>query len=329
MPSSIYECAKALVKHGISCVPIVEGQKWPSLEWKTYQERCATEAELKKWFTSRHNSIGIVGGAVSGNLEIMDFDWHGSDHFAEFCLLCGEGKLYDLVKRCVIARSPSGGHHMYYRCEAKVGSNTKLARQNKEAKALVKIETRGEGGQVLSYPTKGYRFIQGTPLSLPIITEKELKLLHAVAGLLDEYVDEVKPAQAPRSAHKTDYSNDGISPWADYNERGNYEEVLEKHGWRRMRCNANNHCMWARPGKTDGGISATTGFSGRRLFYCFSSNAAPFDGGKGYNPFGVYARLEHGGSNSDAVKRLRELGYGDIRVDGRKVNMETGEVYDA
>jgi hypothetical protein len=46
------------------------------------------------------------------------------------------------------------------------------------------------------------------------------------------------------------------------------------------------------------------------LFYCFTSNGAPFDANAAYSRFRTYAMLKHGGDWSAATRALGEAGYG-------------------
>jgi hypothetical protein len=103
------------------------------------------------------------------------------------------------------------------------------------------------------------------------------------------------------SAHNADRPGD------DFNNRGDVRAVLDKHGWVRVREGENEH--WRRPGKdfSKRGWSATLK---DRVFYVFSSNAAPFEPNQGYSPFSVYTWLEHDGDFEQAARSLRELGYG-------------------
>lgn len=71
---------------------------------------------------------------------------------------------------------------------------------------------------------------------------------------------------------------------------------------------------WRRTGKTDAGISATTGVcrsdDGREYLYVFSSNWPPFEPNKAYDKFGAYALLRHGGDFSAAARDLAAQGWG-------------------
>ena len=278
-----------------------EGAKWPKGRWKQYQSRIASDAELLQAFRRNAPNLCMICGAVSGNLEVLDFDFAGDyDAFVE---VCGTGYLRDIIDSCYLEQSPRGGNHLYYRCDEPVSGNTKLARN---AAGIATIETRGEGGLILCYPSAGYTMLHGKPTLLPTLHKKDVDLLRAVAMLFDQYVGIPKPI-ANRNSPPKQY-REGLTPWEDYDERGDYTGVLAKHGWTCVRCNASDHCMWRRPGKSDG-VSATTGYGNKRWFYNFSANGLPFDT-RGYAPHAVFAILECKGDFRMATKKLKEMGYG-------------------
>jgi hypothetical protein len=70
----MYEAALSYEKLGFSVIPIIPNTKRPAVEWKPYQNRRATQDELKEWFNKGQAHIGLVCGAISGNLTILDFD---------------------------------------------------------------------------------------------------------------------------------------------------------------------------------------------------------------------------------------------------------------
>jgi hypothetical protein len=93
-------------------------------------------------------------------------------------------------------------------------------------------------------------------------------------------------------------------PGDDFNTRGDLRAVLQQHGWALAKAGENEY--WRRPGKTSG-WSATLK---DRVFYVFTSNAAPFEPNRGYSPFAVYALLNAGGDFERAASSLRLSGYG-------------------
>lgn len=74
--------ARALRERGLSVFPIPAGTKVPTLLWKAYQDRLATDEELVAWFgDGRPTNIGIVTGAVSG-VVVVDADTPQAVYYA-------------------------------------------------------------------------------------------------------------------------------------------------------------------------------------------------------------------------------------------------------
>src|SRR5262245_25489082 len=73
-----------------------------------------------------HKAVGIAAicGRVSGNLEVIDFE-----SAAPFDNWVAVIKTQDtaLASALVILGTPSGGHHVYYRCNDPIEGNQKLA----------------------------------------------------------------------------------------------------------------------------------------------------------------------------------------------------------
>ncbi len=94
-------------------------------------------------------------------------------------------------------------------------------------------------------------------------------------------------------------------PGDEFNVRGEARmfDLLREAGW--TECGGTD--KWTRPEKT-AGVSAT--WNGEH-FYVFSSNAQPFEAGKSYRPFAVYALLEHDNNFGAAAASLAAEGFGD------------------
>jgi len=109
----------------------------------------------------------------------------------------------------------------------------------------------------------------------------------------------------PTPQQYTNGTGTGTSPGDEYNERGDWENVLLNKGWSKVGRNG-----WRRPDKTDG-ISATWDKVEKfpRTFFCFSSSTE-FKTGKVYHPWHIYALLECGGDFKAAAKKLGERGFG-------------------
>lgn len=272
----------------------------------------------------------LVCGAISGNLEMIDFDnwdYGGSDAYKAWQGAVEEA-LPGLLERLVIETTPSGGRHVVYRCEAPVSGSTKLVqreiivgsdqpvylgskecvpRLNSSGEWIITptiIETRGERSLFLCDPSPGYEVIQGELCVPPVVTSDERNVMLECARAMDETAPP-KSDSTPLSPRVSGSLNGSSSrPGDDFNGRGDPREILLRHGWALEKAGKNEH--WRRPGKTEG-TSATLK---DRIFYVFSSNAAPFEPNKGYLPFSVYALLEHHGDFSAAASALAAEGYG-------------------
>jgi hypothetical protein len=323
------ETAWAYLRAGLCVLPARLEEKRPALPgWKPYQSRLPREDELVRWF-GEHSAFCLIAGAVSGNLEMLDFDL-GGEAFQPWYEQVQKADAA-LLDRLVIEQSPSGGWHVVYRSGAPVCGNLKLAqrrqlvdgpdevtirgktyRPRKDADGrwsilLTLIETRGEGGLFLCAPTPGYELLQGDFTELPVLTEPQRDLVLSAAWSLNEHVPE--PAgPAPPSGRDcqppTGEPPDG-RPGDDFNARGDVHAVLQRHGWKLVKGGDNEY--WRRPGKS-AGWSATLKDG---AFFVFSTSAAPFEPEHAYSPFAIYALLEHGGDYAAAASALRSEGFGD------------------
>jgi hypothetical protein len=247
-----------------------------------------------------NKAIALICGAVSGNLEIIDFDCEAVA-FTQWAEYVGAEDT-DLFSRLVIERSPHG-IHVLYRCQKAIPGNTKLAMRGKQTI----IETRGQGGYCIVSPSKGYEIVQSRIEGLSVLTVEERNILIDAARACDEVI--------PTTIIKGYAAmNDGILlPGADYDTRGDVRAILQKHRWTAKGTGQDGRERWQRPGKNGNNHSAT--LTDGKIFYPFSSNAAPFESQKSYSPFAVYATLEHGGDFSAAAKALAAEGYGTSQTE--------------
>ncbi|MBM3797954.1 MAG: hypothetical protein FJW31_28810, partial [Acidobacteria bacterium] len=123
------------------------------------------------------------------------------------------------------------------------------------------------------------------------------------------YSPEPVPFAAPEERLPGSRLVDGTRPGDDYDARGDFFELLRRHGWTSM---GDAGKRWTRPGKSYGVGATWDEVPGR--FYVFSSNAAPLEIEKTYKPWHVYAFLEHGGDFRAAGRALAAQGYGEQRT---------------
>lgn len=285
----------------LSVLPAVREKKCPAVgKWKVWQERLPTDVEVRAWFANKHDAICLICGKVSGNLEILDFDNHG-ELFPKWKKLIPQ----ELFDKLVIEQTPSGGFHAAYRCADEICGNLKLAQGERDGKLVTLIETRGNGGLFLCYPTEGYTLKQAAFTSLQILLSNERKQLFDAAYSLNEKTQ----GEAKEPPDFTDSDLFEERPGDDFNERGDIRDLLICHGWTPVRVDDGNE-YFRRPNKNGTGWSASLK---DRVFYVFTSNAYPFEPNKAYSPFNVYTLLEHNGDYTAAANTLLQYGYGKAR----------------
>lgn len=352
-PKEIYRAAEAYIEHGLSLIPIrADGSKMPACEllpkvwcekdnryrrpWGGYRQRPPTLAEIRAWYCDIYPGdeygMAILGGKVSGNLEIVDLDnWSVVEPWRKLV----RKRAPILLDKLVMVKTPRPGLHCYYRCET-IGGNQKLARvpetdaETGKIKPKTIIEIKGEGGYCLAPPSPAachptgrcYAFISQRDLTqVPTIAPSEREILLDCARTLDCW-------QAPRRQRHRGPAKSGrfLRPGDDLNARADWADILEPRGWTYHGSGGDGSDYWCRPGKTCS-TSATTNYCGFDLLYVFSSNADPFEEATAYTKFHAYALLEHDGDFDDAARALRAKGYGASRGQQRGLHAAPFERY--
>jgi len=337
---------------GLSIVPANKAKRPTVASWKELQSKPMSAAEAAQC-VSEDAYVCVITGAVSGHLECIDVDckydltgvlWQS---YSEALQALPNG----LFDRLVIQATQNKGYHILYRC-ATIGGNEKIATRpataeeleakNKEVaewnaanptlkpkapvtsspKAL--IETRGEGGYILVYPSEGYKFIQGNPLKVETITPEEREMLfecarvfHEAAPMPQAAAHVQSTAYTPTSTQST--AND-IRPGDDFNSQHSALDVMQgayergkgtdKQGRAGVRiCNSPN-------GEPNGFY-----YPNENKVFVFSPNyGVPTE--KALTAFDVYTHLQHGGNYSSAATALAKQGFGSKRSTQAKPKAE-------
>lgn len=286
---------------GLVVLPNDPIQKYPAgfKGWETMQ---VTEAQIRAWYAKPGKAIGLR------DVEGLDFDNKGAPDadtlYSEWYGLC-EALAPGLAGRLLLEKTPSGGYHTAWRCEV-IAASQKVAtrpptqeelRKDPRATFVTLIETRGKGGQFQVAPSPGYELLRGDWVSLPTITPAERQILLDCARAL---------TQADARTHKA-LEEKGNRPGDRYNaeKAGEALQLLLSAGWAEM-YKKDQVSYLCRPGK-DQGVSATFGYVAPGVLYVFSSNASPFEAGRAYKPFSVFAELAHGGDYKKAAGALYAL----------------------
>ena len=130
------------LRAGLCVLPAMLDEKRPALPgWKNYQQRLPTEMQVGAWF-SRRTPVCVLTGAVSGHLEMIDFD-HGGELFERWAALVAT-EASSLVERLVVERSQSGGRHAIYRCAQPVPGSRKLAQRTSVVPSAEPVSIAGK-----------------------------------------------------------------------------------------------------------------------------------------------------------------------------------------
>lgn len=321
--SEIQQAATDYINAGFSVIPVLASKKSKG-SWKEFQDhRLPLEDIQKKFNGSTH--MAVIGGAVSGNLEILDID-DATIHEELFGMVKLKHKA--ILDKLVFTKTPRG-FGIIYRCVSEVDSSLKLAMTHTEVEEAgiytwnnrsdveavevdgkfyiqaCRAETRGRGGYSLVAPTPGYEVLEGSFEGLEPISAAERKSILDLARTYDE-----RPVQFSSSVTKSTAYKPGKKkipyPGDVFAAAANYPEMLEDHGWQKIG-NIKGGTTWRRPGGTPKKISATLYEDGNLMV--FSTNCQPLEAEKQYNAFAFYTAVEHGGNFSDSTKAVAEAGY--------------------
>jgi hypothetical protein len=311
-----------------------DGGKRPFGAWKQYQTERPTWQQVEAWLaTGRYTGIGVITGAVSGNVEMIELEGPEPDAVQAFNKIRAKAANYadiDLagtfakVGQGCTERSAGGGLHMFVRCTKPVPGNTKLAA---DEQGHVIAETRGEGGFVIVAPTPArsghgdgtiYMLMPNSaPDKTPTIDDQDLEALHfVIAEALHSHTEPVtlpgvSQAQTttPTPPAASQGQEQGLAPWDDYARRTSWAAILAPLGWQQGMTAPDGRTHWTRPGKAPSeGASATTIEDGP--LYVFSTSTQ-FPAGVGMSKQHVYALLHHDGDHTAAARALLDAGYGE------------------
>ena len=329
--------ARELHDAGLCVLPIkADGSKKPAVSWMQYKVNRTTPADHDKWFGGgRPAGIAVVYGAVSGNVEMIEFEGRAIDLLdgvTEVMEASGLGKAWSAILSGWVTESPSGGRHFRVRVEGgDVPGNRKLAsrlaeeheytdeerqrlREKPNSRIIrVEIETRGEGGYGLVEPSGGsvhasgkpYVRLAGGPDSIPTVDADVMDAIRTVCRMFDKLPVSEAPKTAPKQQEPL--PDGGLRPGEDYEARADWADILRSTF--RPIITRGNTTYW---GWADGvgGVKATTGRDPEKDRLWVFATGSEFQADTPYSKFGAYALLEHGGDYKAAASALRRQGYG-------------------
>lgn len=138
--SNIVEAAKGYAALGMSVIPL-KGKRPALNSWTQYQQRRATPSEIETWHKQGLlQNIGIVCGAVSGNLVVLDLD--GAAGYPAFA-----ASFPQLAETYTVATGGGVGKHVYFHVDT-VPPSVKAMNT-----PIGNLELCGEGRQVVAPPS--------------------------------------------------------------------------------------------------------------------------------------------------------------------------------
>jgi putative DNA primase/helicase len=268
MSDATIERALALGEAGHSVFPVLG--KAPALPGHGFHDASTKRSEIVRAFmTARRahpdSEIGIGLSVGPSGLAVIDVDVHnGVDGFAGLAAL--ESEHGELADRSVVARTPSGGLHIYTRMNgARVGSRAGLAPG---------VDVRGDGGYVVVYSFEaGHDLLGGADLP-------------------------VAPAWLPVLAPSAGQGTSTVRPDADIHPLNRLlaDALIREHGGHGLREMADGSLRLVRPGKeARAGVSVSVGVPTPGLARFFTGNWPPFTSGQvvGINPDGTLDLTPH------------------------------------
>ena len=366
----IFDCVLDFIGMGLSVIPVNSNKKPVVSRWSQYQTKAMTAAqaqELQSNGTWRDfHGVALIGGKVSGGLECIDVDCKYDETgllWNSFYSALVEMPFFD---KLVIATTQNKGYHVFYRC-SEIAGNLKLAERLPTEKDLIKtneqirlaneqagpdkqkqlhtstktlpnkvlIETRGEGGYFLVYPSKGYSIEGGLDAVRKALSTEispaDRKMLMDLAISHDEaeappaaptqtnppiLIQEMKPTPTvPVPPVSSSANTVAVRPGDAFNNSHSALDLLEQYG----SCYVRGEGKDSEGRKIQNLCNSASGESNGYYYpidnkvFLFSPNFA--SGGvlkteKTYTPFELYAAFEHNGDFSAAASALAKQGFG-------------------
>lgn len=321
---------------GLQFMPVRKDKRPIFQEWQ----------HTKKEYDLRDcQAVGLVCGAISGNLEVIDIDLKYDLTQTLFTDLKNAIHSVDskLLKKLVVQKTMSGGYHFLYRC-SEIGASVKLAnrpttlneRNDTYKKSLIDVRAKGkpegvddfekyiEDVSVKASENDKVRVLletRGNKSMVVCAPSEGYEIVHGTLETIQEITPEersilfnvaysfnqvLKEPAHDRKIERKKYK--GRSPSEDYNDRGDVIQLLVNHGWQRMGRKGNKILM-KRPGDTKAEHSGN--FDEEKNWFSVFSTSTQFEAQTPYQPYAVFAILECDGKFDLVPSRLRELGYGD------------------
>lgn len=293
----IQKIAKKYADHGFSPIPLRRDSKVPALKgWQKHADEPITNFDSFR----DTNGIGLVMGYDGIQCLDIDAKHFEADEYDDFVSLVESNKP-DLMDKMIIQQTISGGYHWIFKC-SEIAGNEKLA---KNAKGVT-FETRGRGGQIVVWPTKGYKIL-GKITDVVEISPDERRVIWSCAKMMDATPAKPQPIINQPNESVFDGEVDESTPWGEFRATYTALDVLVSAGWSIVR-ESDRMVYVLRPGQTSSETSGVI-FKDSALFYPFTTSTG-FDAEQPHDSFQCYVVIKHNGDFQAAIKELRADGFG-------------------
>ena len=293
----IQKIAKKYADHGFSPIPLRRDSKVPALKgWQKHADEPITDFDLFR----DTNGIGLVMGYDGIQCLDIDAKHFEADEYNDFVSLVDSNDPY-LMDKMIIQQTISGGYHWIFKC-AEIAGNEKLAKNTKG----VTFETRGRGGQIVVWPTKGYKIL-GKITNVVEISPDERRMIWSCAKMMDATPTKPTPIINQPTDSMLGNDVDQSTPWGEFRATFTALDVLMSAGWSIVR-ESDRMVYVLRPGQTSSETSGVI-FKDSALFYPFTTSTE-FEAEQPHDSFQCYVVIKHNGDFQAAIKELRADGFG-------------------
>lgn len=288
--------------------------------WKPFQQRQPTQDELNVWIAANVQAYAVIGGMVSGGVEVLDFDI--PSYYEQWRDVVGAD-----AEMLPLQRTGGGNYQVAYRC-AEPDPNQKLAwhpDDSQHSGRVVAIETRGVNGYAVLPPSlhpsgNRYQLVRGRFSQIPTIDMEHRSFLLTCARALCQAPKTRQELAAEQDPHYNEprepYEGDSVID--AYNAAHTITDMLQRYQYTKLQ-----NGRYSRPGKKES-AGVVVDRTNNKSYHLSSNDVldSEAEGGRQpRSPFDFFRVFEFDGDYKRAVRAAaQELGMVDHRAIERNVS---------
>jgi len=310
--TEIQKALTSLVNEGLCVIP-TKDDKTPKFKYGHIDSPLPILTVFDEYQRTGADSFGLLCGRASGGLIGIDVDTKFKPGFWEEFWEDLNTFYPEIIKKCRIERSKSGGAHILYRVIADIGSCNLAHRPKTDSEILENpkskdrfqcfLELKGKGMLIHSYPSVGYKRVSGDVGTLSIEEHEQLIIL---CRTYDSKPEE-KPLEFKMSSKSSERYD--LKPYEDYNNSDEASAILLNLGWEFL-SSVGNKDRYKKPGRKGRVVDAI--FDRDTRIYRIFSTKCDFQK-LVYRPSSLICEVNFGGSWESATSWFEAKGYGKLR----------------